>query len=368
MPFSFKDLPVLKSLGFGKRQGVVGIDIGSSGIKIVQLRNEQERAILETYGELALGPYAKANVGQAVNLPPEKIVEALKDLTREAGVTSKKAVVSLPLKSSFVTVINLPVIEGRDMSEMIGLEARRYIPVPLSEVETDWWVLPEALGIEKREMEEKPKFAKVLLVAIHKDAIQKHRDIVHRAGFEISALELDVFSEARSSVSRKSSSSIAILDFGASSVKVAIFNLGVLMSSHMINKGGQDLTLAISHSMGVDFSRAEEMKREIGLSNLPEHREIKNIIEPILLYIFSEIEKIIKAYQQKHRQSVSRIVLAGGGALLKGLLEFAVKNLAVEASLADPFAKTEFPLFLAESLKQIGPDFAISLGSALRGM
>ncbi|MCX6738578.1 MAG: hypothetical protein NT098_00815, partial [Candidatus Parcubacteria bacterium] len=99
-------IPYVKNL-FKKNERVIGLDIGSSVIKVVQVRKEQGRAVLETYGELALGPYGGFDVGRATNLPADKIVEAIKDLFREANVTSRIGSISLPLSSALLTMIEL---------------------------------------------------------------------------------------------------------------------------------------------------------------------------------------------------------------------------------------------------------------------
>lgn len=372
MGFSFKELFSLKELSFFKKKGsVLGVDIGSSGIKVVQLRKEKERAILETYGEIAVGPYANLGVGQSAKLSEEKVVEVLKDVLREANVKSKNASVSIALKSSFVTIIDIPVVNGKNISEIIELEARRYIPLSVSEVKMDWWILPEvverSMNNGSDDGNNKRKFAKVLLVAIHKDIISKYKEIISMAGLDISSFEIESFSMIRASTKRETSP-VAVMDFGASSIKMSIVDFGIMMASHSITKGSQDLSIAISHSLGVDFNRAEEMKREVGLSDLPEHKEIVSIIEPMLGYIFSEAETIIKNYQKKRGRSINRVILTGGGSLLKGLVPFAVKQLAIEAELSNPFSRTEYPAFLNESLKESGPIFSVAIGLALRGL
>lgn len=369
MDFLSEGLSSLKKLfGPKKGRGVLGLDIGSSSIKVVQLRKDKERAVLETYGEIAIGPYAGMEVGRAAKPADEKITEALKDLLREANVKAKEAAVAVPLRSSFVTVIDIPFIEGKDVSEMVKLEARRYVPVPISEVVLDWWIFPEDKISENADIQPdgaKKKFSKVLLVAIHKDIISQYRNIVTKAGLAVDSFELESFSMLRSSI-RRETAPVAVMDFGASSTKIAIVDFGIMKSSYAVDKGAQELTLALSSSLGVDFKRAEDMKREIGLSNLPEHREVVSVMEPILEYIFSEINSVIKDYQRKNNQAVSRIIITGGGSLLKGLAGFAVKRFSMEVNLADPFSKTEYPTFLEKVLKRAGPNFSIALGLALR--
>jgi len=362
---------LIKKLGFtGRSESVLGVDIGTSSIKVVQLRKEQERAILETYGEVALGPYGKVGVGQAVSLSAEVIASALKDVIKEANAKAISAVAAIPLKSSFVTLIEVPIIEGRNPADIIELEARRYIPLAISEVEMDWWILPDT-GNEEEKDAKKRKFAKVLLVAIHKDVIGKYNSIMSASGIGAKTLEVESFSTSRSSVwasSTREGGAVVIIDLGASSVKATILDWGLVMSTHSISKGSQDLTRALANSLSVDFNRAEEMKRKIGLSPLPEHKEMVSVLTPVLEYVFFEIKSFLKDYQQKSRRTVGRAVLTGGGSLLNGLVDFAVKQLSMEVSLADPFAKVEYPAFLGETLKSTGASFSVAIGLALRGL
>src|SRR3989344_4316484 len=130
---------------FGKKdKSVLGVDIGSSSLKVVQLRKERGKAVLETYGELALGPYSGAEVGQATNLTADQITESLKDLLREAKVTTKNCGVSIPFSRSLLTLVNLPYrSDPNEQKTVIELEARKYIPVPVSEVQLDWFIVPD---------------------------------------------------------------------------------------------------------------------------------------------------------------------------------------------------------------------------------
>jgi len=342
---------------WGKEAGVLGVDIGTSSIKVVQLRKEKERAILQTYGELAIGPYTKLKIGQATKVSEGAIIEALKDILKEANAKAKTAVVSIPLASSFITVVNLPSISIEDdISGVIKMEARRYIPVPLSEVALDWWVIPN---------DKEKKIIQVLLVAIHKDTINIYKNIISKAGLKAKMYEIECFSMIRSCLGREISP-VAILDFGASTTKLVIVDYGIMKATHSISHGSQELTLALSRSLNIDFSRAEEMKREIGLSDLPEHKEVVSTLEPVLEYIFAEADRFIKDFQKKNNRSVGKLILSGGGSLLKGLIDFSVKKFTIEVELADPFVKVEYPIFLSNAIKGVGVNFSIATGLALR--
>lgn len=364
---SVKDL--FKNFGslIKKQDSVLGIDIGSAFVKIVQLRKEKERAVLETYGEVATGPYANLQVGQAAKLSDEKMAELLRDLLKEANAKAKTSSVAIPLKSSLVNVISLPISAEKNISDIIRLEARRYIPVSISEVVLDWWVIPEDVGRGAPKEKGKREFSDILLVAIHKNVIDAYRNIISKAGLTAKMYELESFSMMRACAGRDNSP-VVILDFGASTTKLVVADYGIMRVSHSINQGSQDLTLALSHSLNIDFGRAEEMKREIGLSDLPEHAETVSVFEPILEYIFSEANSLTKDFERKNRRSVRKVIITGGGSLLKGLADFAVKRFGIEVEIANPFARVEHPAFLSGILREAGAGFSTAMGLALRNL
>ncbi len=370
-----KGLPKFSDLFSQKTQSVLGVDVGGSSIKIVQLRKEKERAILETYGELATGPYGGLEIGQTAGLVEEKVVEILRDLIKESGAKATDCAIAIPTKSSFVTVMELPEMEESQVGQIIQLEARRYIPVPLTEVEIDWWVIPEEevatpeelMGITGKSIAEKKKKTKVLLIAIHKDTITKYKNIISGSGLVATpgSFEIETFSVIRSSMSQDMSPTL-IIDIGAPTTKMAVVDRGIMRLSYSVTRGSQDITSALSKSLNISFSRAEEMKREIGLSDAPEHKEMLSVISPIVEYIFSEANSVIINYQAKNKRVVNRVILTGGGSLMKGMIDFAVKRLNIEVSLSDPFSRVAYPAFLQGALKEAGPSFAVAIGLALR--
>ncbi|MCH7882937.1 type IV pilus assembly protein PilM [Patescibacteria group bacterium] len=370
----FKNLSLPSSfLQLRRKSGsVLGIDIGSSSIKIVQLRQEKERAVLETYGELATGPYGGTSVGKAAKLTEEKTKEALTDLIREAGAKAKNAVVAIPLKSSFVTVIEMPVMSERELKEAIEFEARRHIPVPLSEVVLDWWVIPEGFSGKKEDTTEegvgkKKKFMSVLLAAIHKEVMDAHRSFITATGLSVRAFEIEIFSAFRA-LMENDLSPLLFLDFGAAATKVTVIDYGIVRMSYAYGRGSQDLSDVLSRSLGIDFARAEEIKRSIGLSDRPEHQEIKSTIDPILDNIISEIGRVLMDYRRKSGRSITRIIIYGGGGMLKGLVEKLAAHFGIEVNLAQPFNRLTYPPLIQPVISEIGPPFVTAIGLALRGL
>ncbi len=349
---------------------MIGVDIGSSSIKIVQLARKSGRAVLQTYGELSLGPYASTEVGRSTNLPPEKIAEALKDVIRESKATATSAGLSIPFGASLITAIEMPALSEKQFPQMIPLEARKYVPVPISEVTLDWWVIPKNVSRSPQFSDQEKKVGAaekidVLLVAIHNQILAKYQTIINQAKLQTSFFEIEIFSTLRSVADQEFVSQM-IIDLGAASTKMYIVEQGVVRASHVVSRGAQDVTLAMSRALSVSVQTAEIMKRDI--NQVPENRknEIASIISVTLDYIFSEAHQVILNYQRKYNKDVPKVFMVGGGAMLKGILPYAEERLQTSVALGDPFGKTEAPAFLSEVLKTTGPEFAVAVGVALR--
>lgn len=352
-------LAKVRGLVAKKGGSVVGIDLGSSAIKVVQLRRDKGQAILETYGAIALGPYAGVEIGRATNLPAEKLAEALQDVMRESNVTTKECGISIPYSSSLISLIKMPAVPESQLRSMIPLEARKYIPVPIGEVMLDWFVVPKEDGDP-----EKGKKEDVLLVAIHKDTLNKYQTIVNTAALSASFFEIEVFSTARASLGN-GIVPVAILDIGAATTKLYIVERGIVRESHIINHGGQELTLAIASSLGITVMEAEELKREHGLGK-EGGEKLQLATEATLNYLLAEVNRSLVSYQQKAGKSIATLIATGGGATLKGFSDFAGGKLSVAVERANPFGKTNAPAFLDPILGDIGPEFSVAVGVALR--
>ncbi len=356
MAFSFSSL---KNVFSPEIKSVLGVDIGTSAIKVVQLRRERGRVILETYGAISLGPYAGVEIGRATSLPADRLAEALKDVIREANVTTNDAAVSIPYSSSLISIIKLPSSVEKQLAQVVPIEARKYIPVPINEVLLDWFVISggKGSGATSDKLE-------VLLVAIHNDTIAKFRTIASDALLNVSFFEIEVFSTVRAALDHGLAPT-AVVDMGAATTKFYVVERGLIHESHIINHGSQDLTLAVSRALNISVIQAEERKRKLGLSAQAEPSLIQSL-ELSLGPLLSEISRTAVAYEQRVNQPLGSMVFTGGGAALKGFKEFAQTKIQNEVRIADPFSKTQAPAFLEGILKEAGPEFAVAVGLALR--
>lgn len=356
---------------------VLGIDIGSSSIKVVQLKKKGGKAVLETYGALSLGPYNNMDIGMVTNLPTDILSKSLTDVLKESNTTTSDGALAIPSIASLIFIISLPGnISESELASIVPVEARKYVPVPIAEVSLDWWVLPneekiaaESLGSQAEsaagaQSSSNSNVTEVLVVAIHNDTLSKYRELLTSSNINSHFFEMEVFSAIRSSFNYELSP-VLMMDFGAAKTKVTIIEYGIVKSFHIINRGSADITKNISTALNVSFKEAENLKRTTGLaSNI--NQSVANIVQVSVDYILSEANAIVLAYQKKYNKSISKVILIGGGSQTINLLERVSQVFAVEVVYGDPFTKAEAPAFLEPILKQSGPEFATAVGLALR--
>lgn len=369
-----------------KGESVIGVDIGSSSIKVVQVRNKGGRAILETYGEVALGPYAEVDIGRAVKLHGSQLVVAVEDVLKESNTTTKVGGVAIPLASSLINTMKVPRI-NKNLEEVVAMEARRYIPVSLSEVTLDWQVIPNApegsvpgeipannlnlsvaISGEKINIgnsSDQVESANVLIVAVHTETIDKLKEMTEKVGLDCRFFELEAFSTIRAIINRQIKTSIAV-DFGASSTKVYVIENGIIRTSHVIPFGSQDITLAIARATGMPIAEAERVKRTDGILATLGGVSLERLMEGSILFIANEVFKVIMNYQARENSVIGEIVLSGGGVNVKGLSDLFIEKMNIPTRVADPFSNLVAPAFLSKVLRDIGPSFSVAIGVALR--
>ncbi len=352
---------------------VIGIDIGASAIKVVQVKKEAGRAILETYGSLSVAPYAEGVIGQVMPISEEGLVRALNDLFKEANVTTKNSAMSIPASSSLVFLVELPGnVTEKELPQIIHNEARRYIPVPITEVAIDWWLVPKRPlddmtddSAKPTEQELKEEKTKVLVAAIHNEALDKYKGLVNDAKLSTDFFEIEMFGSVRSTIGQDLGT-IMLLDMGASKTKISIVDRGVIQDFHIINRGSHDLTTSLVAGLSIPFAEAEDTKKEYGLKDNPKHPKASGIIRTGLDYIFFEAGNVVLNYEKKYNRSIGKVVLIGGGVLLSGILSVAKEKFNTEVTLGNPFERIQAPAFLENVLAESGPEFGVAAGLALR--
>ncbi len=343
---------------FAKKERSLGIDFGTSSIKLVQLSLQEGKIKLETYGEVRAEQLKDGLGAPTISLEEHELAEMVKQLVSETKARPENVNISIPIFSSFVTMMEMPVMSQQELAQAIPFQARKYVPVSLSEVILDWTVSG------RRKTENGVEVINILLVAIPNDLFERQKKIAKLAGITSDAtLEMETFALARVA-SMQQQGTLCLVDIGAHSTDIAVVDNGVVQMAHNIDTAGVYLTQKIANSLNVPINRAEMIKQSLSekggaAANLSE------IISPFFDVIVVEINRIIEEYSSFSSKKVDKLIFSGGGSLQSLLLKHLGERIGLPAFLIEPFSKVEYPDALQGIIKTVGPAYAVGVGLAM---
>ncbi len=349
----------------------LGIDVGTSSVKIIELSRVRERRKLENYGEITAKALYKEPFRtfdkSTLLFSNQNIARAIRAILEETKIITRRAIFSIPDFSSFFTNFELPIMTQEELPQAITYEAKRHVPMPLREVTLDWQIINERISQNKQ------AGYNILLVAVPNEIINQYKDIAQMSGLELFALEAEVFGLLRSSLPKEQTEPIALVDIGAQTSTCSIIDNKVLKNSHSFDLSGNELTDVISKSLDIDYQTAEKLKEKYGLlSNqrlgLSQEKQTREILLPLIDAILREIDNISKSFYESQKKEVKKIILAGASALLPGLKDYCQDYFKKEIEIANPFSDIFYTPILEKKLREMGPSYAITVGMALRGL
>ena len=341
----------------------LGVDIGFAGVKMVELAMDKGRARLVTY---AYANLAAESMEKSLLSDPARGADLIKKMLVKAKVTTKKTISVLPISSVFSSILSIPTTNDKELKDAVTLQAKKLVPLPLEEVSLDTKV------IEKMEKSDtiKPS-TRVLVTAAPKTLVAKYVDIFKQSGLELISLETEAFAEIRSLIG-KDRSSIMIVDIGAFRTNIMIVERGIPLVTRSIATGGHAVTQTIAKTLGIPTEQADSMKRDIAsMQSFAQGGDIFPILAILMKPVMDELRYSLNQYQQESNGSavrVEKIVLTGGSALLPRLSEFLTKEMNINTYLGNPWARVVYPPDLRPVLDEMGPRFAVAVGSAMREM
>lgn len=346
----------------------LGIDIGISSIKVIEVSRKGNKKILENYGEvdtsLTQGRPFKSYQENTLVLSDQNIAKAIFSICAEMKTDTKEVNFSIPDFSTFFTTFQIPTMNESEIPEAIKYEVRPYIPLPLSEITLDWMVTAGEISKTPIEM---------LVVAIPNDIISQYQQIAKISNLKLKSLEPEAFSLARVVAKNGEKGIVGVIDIGARSTTCSVIEGGVLKMSHSFNIASNELTERLSSSLGVDYPKAEELKRKYGLlldkqPDLNGHQDIRSILSPSVDMIIDESKKVFRKFYQEKGKEIEKIVLTGGMSWLPGIKEYLFVEFKKEVIILDPFSSISYPPVLRDFLVKKGPSYAVALGLALKGI
>lgn len=345
---------------FFSQENYLGVDIGTSSIKMVELKKEGGKAKLLTYG-------FSENLQSSVQTDVKTSLKIIKQVYKQSGIVSRRAVAALPTFSVFSSIINLTGVSKKDITSAVHWEAKKVIPLPLEEMILDWRKIEkdENKKDNKKDVGQKTEM-KVLLTGAPRTLVKKYIEIFKSLQINLISLETETFSLIRSLVGGDKST-VMLVEMGATTTDIAIVDNSIPVLARSIDIGGLTITKAISNNLNIGLERAEQFKYDLGISSMESQTDIipKTIIETVSS-IVNEVKYALNLFQSKNKKGVEKIILSGGSALLINFANYLSKNLNINVIIGNPWSRVSYPLELKPLLDEIGPRMSIAIGLAMR--
>ncbi|MEX0650379.1 MAG: pilus assembly protein PilM [Candidatus Andersenbacteria bacterium] len=366
---------------FGAPNAFVGLDIGTSSLKLVELVNRRRRVELAAYAEATVPNLLVNPEGADDKDEIEYTVELIKRMIEQAGVSTDIMVGALPSSTVFSTVLTMPLLPEKEMEKAVRFAARDVVPADLEDMVLGWSRVGEqphmatdekgedtkvsAPGQGGAEKKDSDRPVPVFLTAAPKKVVDRYLDVTKRIGLKLFALEVETFPLIRSLLQEPNASAL-IVDIGDQTTTYHVIDGGTPRVSHTIEFGGAHLSQSIADSLHVSIAEAEKKKQEHGLTD-------KASLEQQTATRISVDKQVQKAvdllalYSRQQNRQIKKTVLIGGGANLKMIKEYWAKKSGHTVQVGNPWKGLSYPEKLESRLRLIGPTYGVAVGLAERG-
>ena len=339
---------------FRKTSEIFGLDIGSSAVKALQLRESGGSFKLAALGIAPLPPDA---IADGTIKDPPTVVEAIKTAASKAGVKTTETAIAICGRELIIKKVEIPVVPAKDVPDVVQLEAEHHIPFAIEEVFLDYHSVGQHDGVMD-----------LILVAVKKSKVLKYAAVVEEAGLVPVIVDVDSFAlgnQFELNFPDERSEAVALIDIGASIMKTNVVRGGSTIFARDIPFGGNNYTQAIAQQLKIPFEQAEAAKlgRDVGVR----WEAVVPALEAVSRELSLEVQRTFDYFASTaESERIGKIVLAGGCALLPGLNDYLSSNWGIPVELARPFERIEVDPAFAEEVNTAGPALAVAVGLALR--
>ena len=323
---------------FSRKQPLIGIDIGSHSIKLVQLKRMSRGYQLLHFGIMPLAP---DSIVDGVIMDAGSVVESLRNLVQMEKIKSKEVATAISGQSVIVKKIRVPRMNEKELAENIQWEAEQHIPFEISDVNIDFQIMSPFEAPDGNTGGQ----IDVILIAAKKSKVDDYANIILEAGLQPVVIDTNVFAieneyEINNDIENRN---IALVDIGASTMSINILKGNVTLFQRDIAIGGHRYTSALQKEFGIKYEQAEALKMGVGFTETRGKEKVLSLMAVISEEISEEIQRSLEFFRSTTAEEViNKIVVSGGCARIKGLDRFLSDRLGVPVEIADPFHRIQY--------------------------
>jgi type IV pilus assembly protein PilM len=339
---------------FRKASEIFGLDIGSSAVKALKLKETGGTYRIDALGIAPLPPDAIAD-GSIKDA--RTVVDAIRSAVAKAGVSGKETAIAICGRELIIKKIQIPEVPPREVHDVVQLEAEHHIPFAIDEVFLDYH------GVAQHN-----SLLDLILVAVKKSKVLEYAAVVEQAGLRPSIVDVDSFAlgnQFELNYPDDRHEAVALIDIGASFMKTNVVRGGSTIFARDIPFGGNNYTQAIAQQLKIPFEQAEAAKlgRDVGVR----WETVVPALEAVSRELSLEVQRTFDYFASTaESERIGKIVLAGGCSLLPGLNDYLSSNWGIPVELARPFERIEVDAQYTEGVNAAGPALAVAVGLALR--
>jgi type IV pilus assembly protein PilM len=344
--------------GMGKPKGLIGLDIGSSSVKAVELKKKGDSYQLANLGLEAL---SQDTVVDGAIMDALSVSSAIEKIFTENKIKTRNVATAVSGHSVIVKRINVAAATAEELASAIPYEAQQHIPFDMADVNISYQplgVAPSGSGTE------------VMLVAVKREKILNHTNVLSQAGKTPIVVDIDAFALQNAfevNYDPPADLMVALLNIGASIMNINIVRGGTPLFTRDVSVGGNQYTDTLQKELDLSFEDAEKLKQGAELPNVsPEAKapHIRSVSEILLL----EIQKTFDFFRQTTTtDNIQQIYVAGGTSRIEGLVDLLKEEFKIPVEIMNPFMKVSIPSnFDTDYINDIGPRMTVALGLALR--
>ncbi len=348
--------------GLGKSKAVIGLDIGSSAVKAVELRQAGKGWKVVAFG---IQPVPPDSIVDGAIIDGAAVADSIKRVFENKHFKTKEVAASLSGNAVIVKKIKLPVMTEAELAESIYWEAEQYIPFDIQDVNLDYQILDAGTS------DEAGGTMDVLLVAAKKEKIADYTGVISQAGRTPVIVDVDAFALQNAfevNYGLDPEQVVVLLNAGASAININIVTGDQSVFTRDISMGGNSYTEAVQKELNLPFESAEQLKRGQPVEGVTAE-EVTPVLHAMTEQVLLEIQKTFDFFKASATSDrIDRIVLSGGASRVDGFVQALTDRFSTQVEMFDPFKKIAFePQKLGvEDAEGTSPAVAVAVGLALR--
>ena len=345
---------------FGRSKSLVGLDIGSSAVKAIELKPAGKGYKVAAY---ASEPIPPDSIVDGAIIDGAAVVDAIRRAFDTRGIKTKDVAASLSGNAVIVKKIALPSMTDAELSESIQWEAEQYIPFDIQDVNLDYQILNRADVGGKSTME-------VLLVAAKKEKIADYTGVIGQAGRVAVVIDVDAFALQNAyevNYGIEAGAVVVLLNIGASATNINILDGDQSVFTRDLSIGGNAYTEALQKELNLPFEQADQLKRGVAVDGVS-FDDARPVLRAVTENAILEVQKTFDFYRASAASDrISRIVVSGGAARAEGFIDMLGERFQAPVETFDPFRKVAFDAARFKlGAADVAPTAAVAVGLALR--